>query len=127
MHLRHNKIRDTESKMMKKVAFDVKIEPGLAKVSKHVKLAPGTNIEDNARSDVSARGILNSHEVTFFDVRVSNPNASSYKSLSLAEVYRKNKIEKMKSYSDRILQVEKGSFVPLVYTATGGMGPVTEK
>ena len=127
VHLRHNKIRDTEAKIMKEVAFDVKIEPGLAKVSKHVKLAPGTNIEDNARSDVSARGIFSSHEVTFFDVRISNPNASSYKSLSLAEVYKKNEIEKMKSYSDRILQVEKGSFVPLVYTTTGGMGPQCAK
>ena len=29
----------------------------------------------------------------------------------------------MRSYGDRILQVEKGSFVPLVYTTTGGMGP----
>ena len=29
----------------------------------------------------------------------------------------------MRVYSDRILQVEKGSFVPLIYTTTGGMGP----
>ena len=29
----------------------------------------------------------------------------------------------MRAYSDRILQVEKGSFVPLIYTTTGGMGP----
>ena len=123
IHLRHNKIRDTEAKIMKEVAFDVKIEPGLAKVSKNVKLAPGTNTDDNARSDVSARGIFSSHEVTFFDVRISNPNAPSYRSLSLADVYKKNENEKMRSYGDRILQVEKGSFVPLVYTTTGGMGP----
>ena len=123
IHLRHNKIRDTEAKIMKEVAFDVKIEPGLAKVSKNVKLAPGTNTDDNARSDVSARGIFSSHEVTFFDVRISNPNAPSYKSPSLADVYKKNENEKMRSYGDRILQVEKGSFVPLVYTTTGGMGP----
>ena len=71
--------------------------------------------------DVSARGIFSSHEVTFFDVRISKPNASSYKSLSLAEVFKKNEIEKMNLYSDRILQVEKGSFVPLVYTTTGGV------
>ncbi len=108
---------------MREVAFDVKIEPGLAKVSKHVRLAPGTNTEDNARSDVSARGIFSSHEVTFFDVRITNPNAPSHKELSLADVYKKNEREKMKAYNDRILQVEKGSFVPLVYTTTGGMGP----
>ncbi len=32
----------------------------------------------------------------------------------------------MKSYNDRILQIEKSSFVPLVYTTTGGMGPQCE-
>ena len=123
IHLRHNNIRDTEAKIMKEVAFDVKIEPGLAKVSKNVVLAPGTNTEDNARSDVSARGIFSSHEVTYFDVRISNPNAPSYKKLSLMDVYKRNEQEKMRAYGNRILQVEKGSFVPLVYTTTGGMGP----
>ena len=29
----------------------------------------------------------------------------------------------MRAYSNRILQTEKGSFVPLLYTTTGGMGP----
>jgi hypothetical protein len=70
---------------------------------------------------------LSSHEVTFFDVRISNPKAPSNRLLAIAEVYKKNKKEKMKAYGDRILQVEKGSFVPLVYTTTGGMGPQCEK
>ena len=91
IHLRHNKIRDTEAKIMKEVAFDVKIEPGLAKVSKNVKLAPGINTDDNAQSDVSARGIFSSHEITFFDVRSSNPNAPSYKaSLILLQHFKSN-------------------------------------
>ena len=72
VQLRHNKIRDTEAKIMKEVAFDVKVEPGLAKVSKNVMLAPGTNTDDNARADVSARGIFSGHEITYFDVRISN-------------------------------------------------------
>ena len=55
-------------------------------------------------------------------IRISNPNAPSNKTLKLADVYKKNENEKMKAYNDRILQVEKGSFVPLVYTTTGGMG-----
>ena len=90
-------------------------------------IAPGTKTEDNARSDVSARGIFSSHEVTFFDVRISNPNAPSNRTLKLAEVYKKNENEKMKAYNDRILQIEKGSFVPLVYTTSGGMGPQCQK
>ena len=69
---------------------------------------------------------FSSHEVTFFDVRISNPNALSNRLLAIAEVYKKNEKEKMKAYGDRILQVEKGSFVPLVYTTTGGTGPQCE-
>ena len=126
-HIRHNNIRDTEARIMREVAFDVKMEPGLQKVSKNVKLTPGTKTEDNARLDVSARGIYSSHELTFFDVRISNPNAPSNRSLTLTAVYSKNEKEKMKAYGDRVLQVEKGSFVPLVYTTTGGMGPLCEK
>ena len=33
----------------------------------------------------------------------------------------------MFSYTDRIIQVEKASFVPLVYTTSGGMGHQCEK
>ncbi len=127
MHIRYNNIRDTEARIMREVAFDVKIEPGLEKVSRNVILATGTKTEDNARLDVSARGIFCSHELTFFDVRISNPNSPTNKALSLAEVYKKNEREKMRAYNDRILQVEKGSFVPLVYTTTGGMGPQCER
>ena len=111
---------------MQEVAFDVKVEPGLQKVSKNVKLDPGSKTEDNARLDVSARGIYSSHESTFFDVWISNPNAPSNRSLAIAEVYKTNETERIKAYGDRILQVEKGSFVPLVYTTTGGTGPQCE-
>ena len=33
----------------------------------------------------------------------------------------------MRAYNDRILLVEKASFVPLIYTTTGGMGPRCEQ
>ena len=56
-------------------------------------------------------GIFSSHELTFFDVRISNQNAPSNRSLTLSAVYSKNEKEKMKAYGDRVLQVEKGLFV----------------
>ena len=42
-------------------------------------------------------------------------------------VAMKNAREKMRVYNDRILQVEKACFVPLIYTTTGGMGPLHER
>ena len=59
---------------MREVVFDVEIEPGLSSVSKNAKLALGSKTEDNTSSDVSARGTFSSHEPTFFDFRISNPN-----------------------------------------------------
>ena len=47
--------------------------------------------------------------------------------MDLKVLTTKNEKEKMKAYGDRVLQVEKGSFVPLDYTTTGGMGPFCEK
>ena len=38
-------------------------------------------------------------------------------------VYRRHENAKRRSYQQRILEVEHGSFTPLVFSATGGMGP----
>ena len=35
--------------------------------------------------------------------------------------------EKKRKYNDRVLQVEKGSFSPLIFSTTGGMGPESTK
>ncbi len=123
VHIRHNNIRDAEAKIMKEVAYDEKIEPQLQPVSKPLELTKGSNTADNARLDVSARGIFCSFENTFFDVRITNPNSTSQQDKTLPDIYKKHKKEKMTAYNDRILQAEKASFVPLVYTTTGGMGP----
>ena len=37
------------------------------------------------------------------------------------DVDKRNELGKMRAYGDRIVQVEKGSFVPLVYTTTSEM------
>ena len=39
----------------------------------------------------------------------------------LAKSYRINENEKKKAYNDRVMQVEHGSFTPLVMSAAGGM------
>ena len=41
----------------------------------------------------------------------------------MASVYRRHKNEKRRGYQQRILEVEHDSFTPLVFSATGGMGP----
>ena len=62
-------------------------------------------------------------ERTFFDVRVFHPNSASYINTSPQQLYIRHEKEKKRMYNDRVLQVEKGSFSPLIFSTTGGMGP----
>ena len=47
--------------------------------------------------------------------------------VSLKALYKQNESEKKALYEDRVLQVEKGSFHPLVFLTTGGTGPSCTK
>ena len=58
-----------------------------------------------------------------FDVWVFNPHALSKCKSIQAAVYRRHKNEKRRSYQQRVLEVEHGSFTSLVFSATGGVGP----
>ena len=61
-------------------------------------------------------------ERTYYDVRVTHPFAPSNVTLSLKQLYEKHESEKESFYGERVRQVEKGSFDPLVFSTTGGMG-----
>lgn len=82
---------------------------------------------DKARLDVSAVGVWSSMERTFLDIRVMHPNSPSYMDTTPDQLYSQHEREKKRTYNDRILQVEKGSFSPLIFTTTGGMGPECTK
>ena len=51
-----------------------------------------------------------------------NPFAQSYRSTSLSKCYRQNELEKKRIYEERVREIEHGSFSPLVFSTSGGMG-----
>ena len=55
-------------------------------------------------------------------MRIFNPFAPSYRSNTPAQCYCRNELEKRRSYDERVREVEHGSFSPLVFSTTGGMG-----
>ena len=63
----------------------------------------------------------------FFYARVFDPNAKRYKDKSLQQYYRTSEVEKYRKYNKRILQVENGSFTPLVFSINGGIGKEANK
>ncbi len=122
--MRHDAIRDTIAYFFREAKYrDVRTEPSLLPVN--AKFYPNpTNTQDEARLDVSAVGVYAPFERTFFDVRVTHPNCETNVYKSLSQVYQEHEKEKKASYEQRILDTEKGSFTPLIFTTSGGMGPL---
>lgn len=118
---RHNELRDLEAEFMSMVCKDVVTEPVLQDVSGE-QLTRGSNTARDARLDIHARGFWEPQQSAFFDVRVCHPNAESYRDLEPQQIYRIHENEKKRQYSSRVLDIEQGTFTPLVFTTTGGMG-----
>ena len=62
-----------------------------------------------------------------FDVRVFNPLAGRYWDIKIEKSHEINEKEKKRSYNERVLQIEHGSFTPLVFCSNGGKGRECQK
>ena len=80
------------------------------------------NTSPEARLDISARGVWARNQIAFLDVRVFSPNAWRFQNQIIKRAYITNVKEKKRSYRQRILEVEHGTFTPLVFSVHGGMG-----
>ena len=101
---------------------DVEIEPPLQPVTEE-RLTASTLIGDEARPDVRARGFWRNGQNAYFDIRVTNADAESQRSVDIKKVLSKHEKEKKRHYNNRIMNIEQGTFTPLIYTIHGGMGP----
>ena len=118
---RHNELRDLEADMLSMVCKDVKIEPVLQELTGE-SLPSGANRAPDARLDIHARGFWERQRPAFFDVRVCYPNADSYRDLDLKQIYKQRENDKRRLYTQRVMDVEQGTFTLLVFTTTGGIG-----
>ena len=100
----------------------VEAEPVLQDITGEV-LGRGANTSQEARVDIHARGFWESQRSAFFDVRVCHPNAESYADLTPQQIYNKHENEKKRKYAEQILQIEQGTFTPLIFTTTAEMAP----
>ena len=82
------------------------------------------NTEDGVRLDAVANGFWECRQNAYFDVKVFNPFAPTHCSVSIPQCYRHAELEKKRKYEERVCNVEHGSFSPLVFSCTGGMGPL---
>ena len=119
--------RDLTAELLHEVWYDVETEPQLNHVTGETFSHKTANTTDDARVDVSARGFWVRGQKAFFDVRIFNPTAKSYSAQTLSAAHKRSENEKKRSYNDRILQIEHGTFTPLIFTCFGGMSRECQK
>ena len=118
---RHNKRQDLEAEVLNMVCKDLGTEPVLQDVEGE-QLTQGSNKAQDTRLDIHARGFWEPQRSAFFDVRVCHMNAESHRNLELQQIYHLKENEKKRQYSSRALDIQHGTFTPLILTITGGMG-----
>ena len=117
---RHNEIRDLEAEILQAVCTDVEVEPVLQEVTG--KCCRGAPARPLTRGWISVRGasgrenslrslMLGYATLTQTHTRISP--RSRFTSFT--------RMIKKRLYSSRVLEVERGTFTPLVFTTTGGM------
>ena len=122
--IRHNELRDITAALMSEVCHNVTIEPTLQPLSGETLNPRSAITEDDARSDVRAEGFWSCRQQqAYFDVKVFDPTTATYRNKPLRSSYRQLEAGKRRNYQDRIINVEHGSFSPLIFTTSGGMGP----
>ena len=121
--IRHNELRDITAEMMKEVCHSVGTEPHLQPVTEEQLSHRTANREDGARLDVAATNFWGrDRQRAYFDIRVFNPFAPTHRTSTLSQCYKRQEREKRRAYEERVREIEHGSFTPLVFSATGGMG-----
>ena len=122
---RHNEIRDLTTDMLKEVCHNVSVEPSLQPLRGEHFENRSTSTDEGARLDIAADGFWGSGHRTFFDVRVFNPIAATYRKLTLSSCYSRIEREKSRKFDERIREVDFGSFSPLVFSTMGGYGSIS--
>ena len=119
-------LRDFIGSVVSEVCHDVEIEPLLQPLDGEVFQARSTTTSQEAR-DVRATGFWTRREAAFFDVRVFHAGASSYRDKSFSDLCQLHQRAKQLEYEERIINVDHGSFCPLVFATSGATGPLCDR
>ena len=122
VNARHDNIRDFETTLLSQICKDVEKEPTLQTLTTE-QLPRSANASADARLDIRARGFWRRGQNAFFDVRVTNADCASQTNSTIKSILKKHEAEKKRTYNQRVMQVEQGTFTPLIFTVAGSMSP----
>ena len=98
--------------LLREVCPDTSTEPPLQPLSgEGMELLTAKN-DQEARLDIKALGFWHMEQEEFFNVRIFHPNASSYSSKTLKNIYREHEQEKNRCYGKRVHDIERAAFIP---------------
>ena len=116
--IRHNELRDITAEFLSEVCHNVGTEPPLQPITDEHLIHRTANREDGARLDVAAESFWGSdRQRAFFDIR-----ALSRHVIVTPLWLSATPGTKKRAYDQRVREIEHGSFSPLVFSTTGGMG-----
>ena len=69
---------------------------------------------------MKAGGFWTTGVTAFFDVRVTHVNSRSNQGKQTATIFKEHENEKKRKYNQRVMDVEMGTFTPLVFGPNGG-------
>ena len=119
---RHDGVRNLLTAFIDKICNNVEIEPRLQPLDNERFHLRSDVTSSEARLDIKAGGFWARGVTAFFDVRVTHVNSKCYQSKPTSEVFKEQEEDKKRKYQQRVLDVEIGSFTPLVFGTNGGMG-----
>ena len=113
INARHDNVRNFEAKLLNQVCHDVQIEPPLQPTTGFT-FRRSANTRDDARLDVRAKGFWRQGQNAYFDVRITNADSDSQRSMQVRSVLKKHEQSKKRKYNHRVMEVEHGTFTPIV-------------
>ena len=119
--IRHNNICDLTANILREVCNDVDVEAKLIPLAGEQLQYRSAVTGDEAGLDIRAWSFWVGGQEAFLDIMVFDPNANRYLNSTLPRCYKINEKEKKLSYNNRTLQIEHGTFTPLVFSIYGSM------
>ena len=124
---RHDILVETEAELLREAKCrNVYTEPSLLPTCEQMH-PKGTITADGARLDIVATGLYGKNEKTFMDVRITHANAPSNLSIPVDKLLLKNEAEKKTKYASRVINTERATFIPLVFTTAATTAPECNK
>ena len=117
----HDNIKDTLTSLLGKVYKDVQSEPHLIPLENKVLQLKTANRSEEAPLDIKANGFWQHGQTSFFNIRVTQVNAMSNRNKSTKAIFRNHELAKKREYMECVLEVEQGTFTPLVMGTNEGI------